>query len=466
MIRLFPTMACGALLAAWAPLAPALAQDVPPATPAPVPPALPASASPSAPAADAAPQSFAIHGQGTLTVQGTPGFTAPYAGPNSLSPNQVKETADVTAYLGARLWPGAELWVNPEFDQGFGLSNTLGVAGFTSGEAYKVGKANPYFKLQRVFLRQTIDLGGESSAVAAAANQLAGHQTANRLVFTLGKFSVTDVFDTNAYAHDPRGDFFNWSLIDTGTFDYAANSWGYTFGGAAEWYQGDWTLRAGLFDLSKIPNDQSLEIDLSQYQINGEIEHRHTIAGHPGAIRIGAYFMRGRFAKLADAVTLFDTTGAIPADLAPLRQYRDKWGIQLNAEQEVNAILGVFLRAGYGDGKSEADEFSDIDRTVAVGGQLKGNPWGRADDRIGLATVVNGISKLHQEFLDDGGLGILIGDGTLPHEGDEWIIESYYDWQMFKDFNVTFDYQHVQNSGYNKDRGPVSVFSLRFHAAI
>lgn len=424
-----------------------------------------AAPAPEAPAQAAPDQRFAIHAQSTFTAQGTPGFASPYAGANSLAPSQLKETFDVTAYLGARLWRGAELWANPEIDQGFGLSGTMGVAGFPSGEALKVGKANPYFKLPRAFLRQTIALGGEATPVEAAANQLAGSQTANRLVITLGKFGVVDVFDTNAYAHDPRGDFLNWSVVDTGTFDYAANAWGFTFGGAAEWYQGAWTLRAGLFDLSRVPNQPALEIDFSQYQINGEVEHRHTLAGHPGAVRVGAFFTRGRLTRLADAIAFYDANDTIPADLTPLRRPTDKWGIQLNAEQEVSATLGLFLRAGYGDGKVEADDFTDIDRTAAIGGQLKGAGWGRADDRIGLAGVVNGISKLHQQFLADGGLGVLVGDGALPHPGSEWIIESYYDWQAIKGVNLTADYQFIANPGYNRDRGPAHVFALRLHGA-
>ena len=411
-------------------------------------------------------QRFALHAQSTFTVQGTPGFASPYVGTNSLTPHQVKETFDFTVYAGLRLWDGAEIWVNPEIDQGFGLSNTLGVAGFTSGEAYKIGKANPYFKLPRLFLRQTIDLGGEAKPINAAANQLAGTQSTDRLVLTLGKFSVVDVFDTNTYAHDPRGDFLNWSLIDTGTFDYGANSWGFTFGGAVEWYQGAWTLRGGLFDLSKVPNQPSLVVNFAQYQIVGELEHRHTIGSHAGAIRIGSYVTRGRLASLADAIGVYNATGAIPADLAPLRQYRDKWGIQLSAEQEVTSTIGLFLRAGYGDGKTEGDDFTDIDRTVEIGTQLKGSLWGRADDRVGLAGVVNGVSALHRQFFLDGGIGVLAGDGTLPHPDSEQIVETYYNWQVTKGFNLTFDYQHVANPAYNRDRGPVHVFALRLHGAI
>lgn len=415
------------------------------------------------PAPSPADQRFALHGQGTFTVQSVASFASPYSGQNSLKPNDTQETSDITAFVGARLWRGAELWANAEIDEGFGLSNTLGVAGFPSAEAYKVGKANPYFKLPRLFLRQTIDLGGEQSGIEAAANQLAGQQSANRLVLTLGKFNVTDVFDTNAYAHDPRGDFLNWAVVDTGSYDYAANSWGYTFGGSAEWYQQNWTLRAGLFDLSRLPNQPALEIDFSQYQLNGEIEHRHSIAGHPGAIRFGAFLTRGRLTRFADAIAYFHSNGTIPNDLSPLRHYTDKWGIQLNAEQEVSANLGLFVRAGYGDGKVEADDFTDIDRTLALGGQLKGALWGRADDRIGLAGVINGISKLDQQFLADGGYGTLVGDGALPHPGDEMIIETYYQWQLLKGVNVTGDYQFIANPGYNRDRGPAHVFALRLH---
>ena len=182
--------------------------------------------------APAAPDSDNVnfHGQTTFLEQAYPAFRSPYQGANSLpGGGQGRETWDATLYAGVRLWQGAELWVNPEIDQGFGLANTLGVAGFTSGEAYKVGQTYPYARLPRAFIRQTIDLGGETQKVDAGINQFAGgSKTANRLVITVGKFSVADIFDTNKYAHDPRSDFLNWALVDTATFDYAADPWGYT----------------------------------------------------------------------------------------------------------------------------------------------------------------------------------------------------------------------------------------------
>ncbi|HWW87302.1 MAG TPA: carbohydrate porin, partial [Vicinamibacterales bacterium] len=187
---------------------------------------------------------WSVHGQTTFLSQFAPPFHAPYSGPNSLASNSGRETWDATLYAGRRLWKGAELWFNPEIDQGFGLSNTLGVAGFTSGEAYKVGYRHPYLRVPRIFVRQTIDLGGETQKVEANINQFEGSQTTNRLVITAGRFSVSDIFDSITYAHDPRNDFMNWSLADSGTFDYAADAWGFTYGAAVEWYYEHWTARA------------------------------------------------------------------------------------------------------------------------------------------------------------------------------------------------------------------------------
>jgi high affinity Mn2+ porin len=276
---------------------------------------------------------------------------------------------------------------------------------------------------------------------------------------------VTDVFDTNAYAHDPRGDFLNWSLIDSGAFDYAANAWGFTFGGAAELYENAWTLRAGLFDLSKVPNQPSLEVGFQQYQIVSEIEHRHTIAGHPGAIRVGGWFTRGDLALLRDLIASYNQTGVMPAN-AMFRRMTDHYGGYIDAEQELTPALGVFFRASASDGVTEADDFTDIDRSVSTGATLSGAGWGRASDKFGLAGVVNGISKTHEIFFNDGGLGTLVGDGRLPHPGDEWIAETWYSLAAHKGVTVALDYQFIVNPGYNRDRGPVHVFGLRLHAGI
>ena len=402
---------------------------------------------------------FAFHGQTTYVQQYAFPFRSPYRGQNSLNPNQGRQTWDVTFYAGARLWDGAELWVNPEIDQGFGLSGTLGAAGFPSGEAYKVGDSAPYARIPRLFLRQTIDLGGEKQKVEAGINQFAGSQTADRLVITLGKFGVTDVFDTNKYAHDPRSDFMNWALVDTGTFDYAADAWGYTYGAAVEWYSGRWTLRGGLFDLSVVPNSTELDPRFSQFQWIGEIERRHELWGQPGKVAVTGFLSRGRMGRFDDAVLLSNLTGQ-PADTAAVRRYRSRTGISLNAEQQISPDVGVFARAGWARGDVEPYEFSDIDRTLVAGVSVSGKSWGRADDTFGLAGVVNSISGQHKAYLNAGGLGILVGDGKLTNPGAEQILEMYYSLPV-QSWRLTFDYQLIANPAYNRDRGPVSIIGTR-----
>jgi high affinity Mn2+ porin len=402
---------------------------------------------------------FAFHGQTTYVHQYAFPFRSPYRGQNSLNPNQGRETWDVTFYAGARLWEGAELWVNPEIDQGFGLSRTLGVAGFPSGEAYKVGESVPYARVPRLFLRQTIDLGGEKQKVEAGINQFAGSQAADRLVITLGKFGVTDVFDTNKYTHDPRSDFMNWALVDTGTFDYAADAWGYTYGAAVEWYAGSWTLRGGLFDLSVVPNSTELDPHFSQFQWIGEIERRHELWGQPGKVAVTGFLSRGRMGRFDDAVLLSNLTGQ-PADTAAVRRYQSRTGISLNAEQQLSADIGMFARAGMARGDIEPYEFSDIDRTLAAGMTVSGKSWGRAEDTFGLAGIVNSISGQHKAYLNAGGLGILVGDGKLTNPGPEQIIEMYYSLPL-QSWRLTFDYQLIANPAYNRDRGPVSIIGTR-----
>jgi high affinity Mn2+ porin len=419
--------------------------------------------SPAAPSPAPAVETWAVHGQATFTEQANAGFRSPFEGPNSLPPfPEGRETFDATLFLGFHPWAGGEVWINPEVDQGFGLGGTLGLAGFASGEAYKVGAAAPYAKLQRAFLRQTIDLGGETQKLDAAANQLAGAEAADRLVLTVGKFSVVDIFDTNAYAHDPRGDFLNWTVIDAGAFDYAANAWGYTYGAAAELYEGRWVARAGLFDLSIIPNSVALDPTFRQFQLVGELEEDHEIGGQPGAVKVTGYLTRGRMGAFGDAIRLAAAEGG-PADIVAVRHYNGRPGVSLDVQQQLAPGVGVFLRAGLADGHLEPFNFTDVDKTVSAGVSLSGSRWGRPDDVLALAGVANGISSIHRAFLNDGGLGILIGDGALPEARPEEIVETYYDVAVAPGLRLTADYQFVDNPAYNRQRGPVSIGALRLH---
>jgi len=406
---------------------------------------------------------FAVHGQFTYVEQQTSDFTAPYRGTNSLSPRIGDETVDATLYMGARLWSSAEAWLDAEIDQGRGLDNTLGVAGFPSGEAYKVGKNQPYLRLPRLFLRQTVDLDDTPMQVEGAANRLAGAYSLDRIVFTIGKMSVSDIFDTVEYAHDPRADFLNWTAVDAGTFDYAADAWGYTVGVAAEWYQGAWALRAGVFDLSNVPNSEHLEPGFHEYQTDLEIEKRHEIAGRAGKVLLTLFDSHARMGLLNDAVARAAAAGTLP-DIAAVRSYRDRTGVSVSLEQQIIADVGLFVRAGKASGNVEAYEFTDVDRTVAAGLALQGTRWRRDDDTVGVVAIVNGISAARERYLNAGGLGILVGDGKLPRPGSERIVEAYYSLALLRGAHISLDYQWIDNPAYNGDRGPVSVVAVRVHA--
>jgi high affinity Mn2+ porin len=255
----------------------------------------------------------------------------------------------------------------------------------------------------------------------------------------------------------------NWAVIDTGTFDYAADALGFTIGAAAEWYQGNWALRIGLFDLPIAPASTELDPSFAQFQWVGEIERRYELWGHPGKIAITGFLSRGRMGNFENAIASAAPTGG-PADMAAVRQYQSHGGVSMNIEQEITSDLGAFVRAGWADGNIEPYEFTDIDRTVAGGVSLSGKQWGRPNDTVGFAGVVNGISAAHAAFLNDGGLGIVIGDGQLPNPGLEEIVEAYYSYALTASTRLSVDYQLVVNPAYATERGPVNVFASRFHA--
>ena len=413
-----------------------------------------------------------FHAQSTFVEQAYPSFHSPYQGANSLpGTGEGRETFDLTLFAGLRLWQGAEAWVNPEIDQGFGFANTHGVAGFPSGESYKLGSEYPYGRVQRYFIRQTFNLGGESQKVDPDLNQFAGTQTSDRVVMTVGKFAVTDIFDTNKYANNAKGDFLNWAAINAATFDYAGDGWGYTYGAAAEWYVDRWTVRGGVFDLSVTPaggalNTFSYGLDptFGQFQVVGEVEERHELWGEPGKIKVTGFVSRGRAGQYDAALGLAAATGIDPSlALAYSRHYDSRPGVSVNLEQQVSENVGVFARAGWANGGIEPWDFTDVDGTVEAGVSVGGAKWGRPDDTWGLAGVLNQISSAHQAYLNAGGLGILIGDGRLPSASTEKIIETYYNYALTASTKLGFDYQFIADPAYNTQRGPVSFFAARVH---
>ncbi len=400
-----------------------------------------------------------LHGQTTYIQQGYPAFHAPYSGKNSLAPwAQARNTWTASAFLGVRLWDGGELYYNPDLLQGFGLSDTLGLAGFSNGEAQKSDFPYPHYNTARLFLRQTWGLGGAQETLESGPNQLSGKVDVSRITVQAGRFPVSDLFDGNAYARDPRTQFMNWSIWAAGAFDYAADKLGYGYGATVELNQKNWAVRGGYFLMDATSNSNDFDMNLfrrGEYLV--ELEMRYRLFSRPGKLRAIA-FVNSAFAGSYRA-----TLDNPALDIAQTRRTRYKYGYGFNLEQSITDDVGLFGRWSWNNGKNEIMAFTDIDASLSGGLSVKGRGWGRPDDTIGLAGAVNAISKDHREFIAAGGLGPLIGDGRLNYR-TERILETYYSVALMAGTTFTFDYQFVVNPAYNADRGPVNVFSARLHA--
>jgi high affinity Mn2+ porin len=410
------------------------------------------------------PNSWNVHGQLSFIEQGYPAFRSPYQGANSLTgSSQIQNTTSATAFLGYRPWDGTEIYVDPELMQGFGLSNTLGIAGFPNGEAQKSDFPDPRVDIARVFVRQTFGLGGEQEAVVDGPNQLAGKQDISRITVTAGRFSVIDIFDGNMYSHDPRVDFLNWNMYCCGSYDLTMDKISYTWGASAELNQKSWAIRGGYFLLPTVSNVNTFDTQIPEHgEYIGELELRYLLFSQAGKLRLMGWANVGNMGSYADALAMPTSTPNYP-DITQTRQVRTNYGFVANLEQAITTDLGIFSRATWSPGLVEIIGWSDCDQSLSFGGVLRGSAWGRPDDKIGLAGLVEGLSSEARAYFAAGGLGILIGDGQLSYRPEQ-ILEAYYAYSLNKWATLTFDFQFIDNPAYNADRGPVSVFSGRVHA--
>ena len=405
-------------------------------------------------------EALSVHGQSTFISQYHGGFPADYSGANSLvARREIKSSFTATLFAGARLWRGGAIYANPELAQGRGLSGVLGVAGFTNGEIARVSSASLTLYRARLFLRQTFGLGGAREYIEADQNQLADDQDSSRLVFTVGNFSALDIFDDNSFSHEPRAQFINWALFANGAWDFPADARGYTDGIATEWINPSWALRGALLMLPREAN--GLPLDQRFSTVHGgvvELERSYVVGERPGKIRLLAYGNRANMGNYRAALA----ASPVAPDITQTRSLSSKHGWGLNVEQQFSPNVGAFLRVGWNDGKTESWAFTEIDRTLSGGVSLKGADWHRPDDVLGIAGIVNGLSRDHRDYLAAGGLGFIIGDGRLNY-GTESILETYYSLALLKGVALSLDYQYITNPGYNKDRGPVSIWSSRIH---
>ncbi|MBG0809129.1 carbohydrate porin [Methylosinus sp. H3A] len=421
---------------------------------------------------------YSFHGQTTAVLQGYPKFPALYSGSHSFPPKGLADAGTTSnLFFGMRLWRGAAVYLNPEIDMGYGLANSVGAASYVNGAVAKVGRAAPYMRFQRYFLRQIIGLdGGEkvedpetgsfNEVLESTQNQLSGKVDKDRLILTIGKFSVPDIFDDNKYAHDPTTGFLNFGVNTLGAFDYAADSWGYTYGAALEWKQDWWTARGGLFQLSEIPNGPSIEPQIGrQFMGVAEFEARYDLFDQPGVIKFLAFADNGNLAKVQNAIDFAYLAGSFPPDVNNpwIRKRHVKVGGGVNVQQQLSKEIGFFLRASMSDGRFETVDYTDIDRSLSTGFTAAGALWGRDKDEIGGAMVFSGLAGPRVSYFDLGGTSVYIGDGGLSYAGEK-VLETYYKYNVRDGVELTLDYQLIGNPAHNAARGPINIFGLRLHA--
>ena len=410
-----------------------------------------------------APGSWNVHGQFTFIEQGYPAFHSPYEGANSLSgASQAKNTVSATGFIGYRPWDGTDIYINPEITQGFGLSDTLGIAAFPNMEAQKASFPMPRVDMARVYVQQTFGLGGEQETIADGPNQIAGQKDISRLTIIAGRFAVTDFFDNNAYAQSGRTQFFNWNVDCCGAYDWTMDQVSYTWGAMAELNQKFWAFRAGYFLVPVVSNNDDFDTHVPDGEYIGELELRYSLVSQPGKLRLMAWANRANMGTYAEALAEPITTPNYP-DITLTRAVRTNYGFNANLEQAITSDLGVFARASWSPGLDEIIGWTDCDESASAGAVLKGTSWGRPNDRIGAAGVIDGLSPEARAYFAAGGLGILIGDGALNYRPEK-IFETYYSYSLNTWSALTFDYQFVADPAYNADRGPVHIFAGRYHA--
>ncbi len=368
-----------------------------------------------------------------------------------------------TLFLGFRLGSNTQFYIDPEIAGGRGFSGVNGIANSPNGELPRVASATPKPYLARAYLTQDFGFGSERENFSSEENQLAGSRPMTRYSITVGRFTVTDFFDNNKYSHDPRTQFMGWAVMYNGAWDYPADTRGYTWGWVHEFHTQKWSLRYGSAAEPKVAN--GLRFDRRLLRDRGDMvegELRYSPGGHPGAIRLMGSWLHTDSGSYAEALRLAASAHTRPDVTATSQVGRLKYGTGINLEQEVAKNIGVFARLGWNDGKTESFAFTAMDRLATGGVSFTGTRWKRPNDTAATELTVGGISGVHASYLAHGGYDFLIGDGALRY-GPEYSWESYYSARLVPGLFSTIDVQHVANPGYNQDRGPVWIYSLRLH---
>jgi len=405
-------------------------------------------------------------GQVTVIGQHLFPFTAPYSGSKSLlDSGDTKTTATYGVYLGSRVSSVLQLYLDLEMARGAGVSNATGLAGVTNGDVIRQGTANlskgPY--VARALVRLRIPLGPARDTVGRDIDQLAGVEPAVRLEIEAGKLAASDAFDLNRYANSTRTEFLDWGLFQNSAWDFAADTRGYTWGAVIAWVHPRWTARLGSFLMPTMANGNTFDTSYPRARgDNVELSVQPDASGT--VLRFLAYENHARMGSYAEALAHARAVDSVPDIVADDRPGRTKVGLGVNVERPLadSGETGAFLRLGWSDGRNEDFAFTEVDRHASIGVQVAGGHWHRAADRFAVAYLLHGLSPDHRAYLAAGGSGFLLGDGRLRY-GPEGILEAYYRAQLGAYVEVSPDAQWIHNPGYNRDRGPAAVVSLRLN---
>ena len=407
-----------------------------------------------------------LSGQANFIFQTHPPFRAAYSGKNSLNPNYEKATSRVlTLYAGARLNDSTEFIVDIEEAGGAALSTGLGLASNTDLDIVRNPSLSKAPYLARGMIHKVFGLSRDQVKNERNFLSLFKDLPRRRLEVRFGKFSIPDSFDQNSAGSDTHFQFTNWTVDNNGAYDYAADTRGYTVGATADYEDRNWGFRFAEALMPKVAN--GIDLVWKPWQAhaeNFEYELRHgVIPKKPGVVRVLAFTNYANMGSYRAAVAQFRAGLVLRPDITnhPWHITR-KYGFGINLEQSLAHNLTAFGRFGWDNGKTESFAYTEVDQTFAGGLGANGGLWHRRYDRAGVALVTNGICKDHQIYLADGGLGFLLGDGALRY-GRENIVEAYYTAHLWRGIYLAPGVQHVNNPGYNRDRGPVTVPTLRLH---
>ena len=420
-----------------------------------------------------------LAGQTNIIFQAHPGFHSPYQGKNSFrNAGEYKTSLLGTLYLGYQLQRlhGGEPTVrskryNTDFildfesSGGRGLSEALGLAGFTNLDVVRNPNLGSEPYVSRVQFHQTIGFTNELIENARGPLSLATEVPVRRLELRFGKMSLPDAFDINSILSDSHQQFTNWTIDNNGAWDYAADTRGYTFAGVIEYQDRNWAVRYALAAMPTVANGIALDWALSRARgQNWEFElRRGWLPKRSGTQRVLAFRNNAHLGSYREAVQSY-VNGIDPTPQITRHEHFGavKYGFGYNVEQQVTDHLRAAGRFGWNEGQHESFAYTEVDQTALLGADYDGEQWGRKADKVGLAVVTNAIKKDHQNYLADGGLGFLLGDGRL-HYGRETTEEAYYNAHAWRGLFFALGLSHINNPGYNRDRGPVWVPSVRCH---